>query len=69
MDLLNETNDVARSVAAMAVVELFLRIDVKRTAAFVVKGAEALILPAGFAEHDVLADDFQDIDSAFDLTQ
>ncbi len=60
--LLDEGEDVAGLVAAEAVVELAAGVDGEGGGLFFVEGAEAgVVLRAGFAQPDVVADDVDDV--------
>ena len=62
VNLLHEGEDVARLVAAEAVVELACCVNGKRGRLFPVEGAKSdIVLPAGFLQRDVFADDADDV--------
>src|SRR5207248_8226817 len=64
---LDEGEDVARLVAAEAIVVLMGGVDGKGAGLFLVKGAEAsVVLRAGFAELEVVADDADDVSLLLD---
>ena len=62
LDLLDKAEDVAGDSAAEAVEELARGVDGERRRLFAVEGAQAgVVLRAGFAQLDVVADDADDI--------
>ena len=62
LNLLHEGEDIARLVAAEAMVELAHRMHGKRRRFFPVKGAKAgVVLRAGLLQRDVFADDPDDV--------
>ena len=68
LDFLDEGEDVAMLMAAEAIEELAAGVDAERRRFFLVEGAEAVVvLRAGFAEADVVPDDFDDVGLFFNL--